>query len=246
MQELKSDTHQYKKFVQLDIHLTAKVSNYYVAVISQEVHIVDDLKAKMLIEMNILVLKLILLNILKQKIIIKSYDNIKVLITITTQLINQTNQIITAQKHTVISSQKYSIILINKSNLSQNQNLLFESDCHYMSAAVYTHIINHNLSEIHIHNDLNKSLIISQKICIKYMIKYEVNECYLISSDNSVLVINENISTNNIRLSFKELLVLTADISLSEIKLLNDIIIYSEEEINIKQIKIIIADYFQL
>ena len=197
----------------------------------------------MLVNMNILTSKLIFLNISDQKIIIESCSNIEVFITITMWSTNQTNQIIMTQQYTVILLRKHSVLQINKSNLLQDWDFLFESDCYHVNAVVYVYIINYNLSEIHVHNDLNKLLIISWKACIKKIVEYKIDECYLVSLKNVFLVINEDIEANKIRLNFKELLVLMINFSSSEIKLANDVTIYSNEETNLKQIEMIVIDY---
>ena len=38
-------------------------------------------------------------------------------------------------------------------------------------------------------NDLNVPLVISQKICLDHVVKYEVNKCYLVNSQNSELAV---------------------------------------------------------
>lgn len=87
-------------------------------------------------------------------------------------------------------------------------------------------------------------MIILKRVCISHVIKYKTNDCYLVSSKNLILIINEIVSSNNIRVSFKELLIMIIKISASETKLFNRIIMYDSEDTTImKQIKTVIINY---
>ena len=99
------------------------------------------------------------------------------------------------------------------------------------------------MSEIYVHNDSNKLLTISQKICVKKIVKYKIDECYFVNLKNIFLIINKDITANKIKLNFKKLLVLIVNFSLFEIKLANSVTIYNNKEINLKQIKTVVTNY---
>jgi len=81
-------------------------------------HIVNNLKIKMLINIKILVLENISIMLLSRKAIVSSYDNIKLSLTVITQLIDSVQKIIMIYKNTIIQFRSYTNILIIKTILS--------------------------------------------------------------------------------------------------------------------------------
>ena len=86
IQELRTETHCCDKYIILIIYLPD--NNDQLAVIIKEMHIVNNLKIKMLIDINILILKNISIMLLSKKAIVSSCDDIKLSLTIIIQLIN--------------------------------------------------------------------------------------------------------------------------------------------------------------
>jgi len=84
-------------------------------------------------------------------------------------------------KNTIIQLRSHTNVLIVKTALPQNCNLLFESDCHTENTAIYVYIIDYILSAVQVQNDSDVSLVISQKICLDHVVKYKVNRCYLVN-----------------------------------------------------------------
>ena len=89
VQELGSNTHESSEFTVIDLYLPDK--NRKIAVIFCEVHLVKNLKAHMLIKIDILTPEEISLDLLRKKMIIESCDNTEISLMITTQSINQMN-----------------------------------------------------------------------------------------------------------------------------------------------------------
>jgi len=81
-------------------------------------HIVNNLKIKMLINIKILVLKNISIMLLSRKAIVSSCDNIKLSLTVITQLIDSVQKIIMIHKNTIIQFRSYTNVLIIKTILS--------------------------------------------------------------------------------------------------------------------------------
>jgi len=150
-------------------------------------HIVNNLKIKILININILVLKNISIMLLSRKAIVSSCDNIKLSLTVITQSIDLVQKTIMTYKNMIIQLKSYTNVLIVKTTLFKNHDLLFKSDCHTENTAIYIYIINYTLLTVQVQNDLNVSLIILQKICLSHVVKYKVNQCYLVNSQNSEL-----------------------------------------------------------
>ena len=99
----------------------------------------------MLISIDILVLKNISIMLLSRKAIVNSCNDIELLLTVITQLINSVQKIIMTYKNTIIQLRSHTNVLIVKTALSQNHDLLFEPDCHTENTAIYIHIIDYTL-----------------------------------------------------------------------------------------------------
>ena len=89
VQELSSNTHESSEFTVIDLYLSDK--NRKIAVIFCEIHLVENLKAHMLIRIDILTSEKISLNLTERKVTIESCDNIEIFLTITMRSINQIN-----------------------------------------------------------------------------------------------------------------------------------------------------------
>ena len=86
VQELSSNTHESSKFAVIDLYLSDK--NRKIVIIFCEIYLVKNLKAHMLIRIDILTSEEISLDLLRKKMIIESCDNTEISLTITTQSIN--------------------------------------------------------------------------------------------------------------------------------------------------------------
>ena len=158
-------------------------------IITPKIHIIEDLKIKMLIDMNILMFKNIIMNLSKKLIIINSYQNIKISLMITTKSISQIQHTVFVKKHIIILLQSNLIIVIISSDLSLNHNFLFKFSCCQADAAVYVYIVNHVMLKVYVQNDSNLFLIISQKFCMNQVIKYKAKDCYLVNAEDFILIL---------------------------------------------------------
>jgi len=89
----------------------------------------------------------------------------------------------------IIQLRSHINVLIVKTALSQNCDLLFESDCNTEDTAIYIYIIDYTLLTVQVQNDLNVPLVISQKTHFSHVVKYEVNRYYLVNLQNSELAV---------------------------------------------------------
>ena len=151
----------------------------------------------------------------------------------------------------IIQLRNYTNVLIIKTTLSQNHNLLFKSDCHTENIVIYAYIVDHTLLTVQVQNDLNVSLIISWKICLDHVVKYKVNRYYLVNLQNSefaVFTIKKWI--NWVRMCFWSLLIIMMTFYLrmmtsSERKIMHKVMIY-EFNVIATQITIVMHLYFHL
>ena len=97
-------THQANEYITLNIYLPEIDGR--IAHIKQEFHLVDDLKANVLIETDILVTEetTVKLQPKGSVAIIRSCTNITILLSMTTRSTNQTNRTVTSKEYTVVPS----------------------------------------------------------------------------------------------------------------------------------------------
>ncbi len=81
-------------------------------------YIVNNLKIKILIDINILILENISIMLLSRKAIVSSCDNIELLLTVITQLIDSVQKTIMTYKNMIIQLRSYTNVLIVKTALS--------------------------------------------------------------------------------------------------------------------------------
>ncbi len=80
-------------------------------------HIVNNLKTKMLVDINILVLENISIMLSSRKAIVSSCNNIELSLTVITQLIDSVQKAIMTHKNTTIQLRSHTNVLIVKTAL---------------------------------------------------------------------------------------------------------------------------------
>ncbi len=184
---LGSAVHNSDQYARVDIYLPGKDGR--TAVISREVHIVNDLRAKMLVGIDILAPEGVTMDLQRKVAIIGSCDNMKIPLVVMTKSANQVNHVVLFKHRTVIPPQSHLAIAVIKPNLPHNHNFLFEPNCHQADASVYAHIVNHNMSEVHVQNDGEISLTIPQKSHMRQVVEYEAEDCYLAKAEDTILAL---------------------------------------------------------
>jgi len=174
---IEAGTHQCEEYANLVIYLSG--NKIRTAVIEQEVHIVKDLKVKMLVDLNILSPEKIFIMMNNTEAVIKSCNNIRVPLTVHSQSANQVKKTILSEKTISISSRSYATVNVVKTSLSKNQDLLFKSECQQRDSSVYAHIVDHTLLAVQVQNDTDMPLIILRKTHLSHVIEYEADGCYL-------------------------------------------------------------------
>ncbi len=114
--ELRTEIHHCDKYIILIIYLPD--NNNQLVIIIKEMHIVNNLKVKILIDINILVLENISIMLSSRKAIVNSCDDIELSLTVITQLINSVWKVIMTHKNTIIQLRSHINVLIVKTALS--------------------------------------------------------------------------------------------------------------------------------
>ena len=194
--------HECNFYVMLDLFLngTSMIKSAR-GQLHREIHIVKNLKCKLLLKMNILKTKQINLNMLNKIMTIPICKNLMISIRITPKSNARIKRIVHSKKNTVIfvkTITKIPTYLKNK-KLSNDKNFLFELNQKKLTAALkktngfYIHVCDCNLFFVQIRNDLTISVIISRRSRLSILIEYEKKECYQIESSYHEAAIVKNI-----------------------------------------------------
>lgn len=177
--------HNSDQYAKVDIYLTGVDGR--TAVITREAHIVNDLRAKMLVGIDVLATEGITMDLPRKIAVISSYANIKVPLTITTKSTNQVSKAILAKQRTIIPPHSNLAVAIIEPDLPDGRDFLFEPDCRQADAAVYAHIVDHMMSEVHVRNDSDFPLVVPRKSRMGQIVEYKAEDCYLATADDAVL-----------------------------------------------------------
>jgi hypothetical protein len=174
------------------VHLKLFISKFLEIVkFTYETYIVDNLKTKLLMNMNILELEEIILDILRRRLTLSLCENLKMFIRVIAKSKFKINRIILVERFINISTKSVISMSIKMKNLLFNRDYLFQSmtcDLNLDSIKeVMTHMINVNLAAMQVCNFTNKSIIISRKTRLNRFIEYEKHECYLTDSIKTIL-----------------------------------------------------------
>jgi len=162
-----------------------KASNKVIAHIRYEVHLINNLKTKFLISMNILGLKQVIINILNQRLRFESCERISIFCEIKAQNNVRIRQIIRTTKKKIIlarSIAKIAITLKRKSELSK-RDFLFE----LTMLEAYAYFVNANFQFINFRNDKEIPQKLDNRRRVKRIIEYENKECYVVKKKNHFL-----------------------------------------------------------
>ncbi len=171
------------------VHLNLFISGFKEIVkLSRQTHVVDNLRAKFFMSMNILESEEVILNLCRRKMTLSLCENLKVDIKITlktnTANVNSVDRIVLAERLISISAKfvaSVSIRMKNKKTLS-NRDYLFQSVSRELnleySDEIMTHVINFNVAAVQVCNVTNKSVIIFRRARLDRIIEYEEHECY--------------------------------------------------------------------
>ena len=161
------------------------------AQITREIHVVDDLKAGMLIGADILTPKRMIIDFATQVIKIDSCRSMTVSMNSRARFepikrtVKSSARIVLSPRATV----QVPVTYFGK--LSEDRDLLFESQCSLSleyADGVYAHMIDIFFREVQVKNDIDQAIIISRKARLEMLGEYEQNECFPIGAHNAGLI----------------------------------------------------------
>ena len=165
------------------------------AQITREIHIVDDLKADMLIEADILTPKRMIIDFVTQFIKIGNCRDIVVPMNSCARF-EPVKRTMKSLSKTILPPRITMLVSIAYADgkLSENRNLLFESQCALslgLADEVYAHMIDVSFHVIQIRNDIDQTIVISRKARLEVLDEYEQNECFPIEAHHADLAVTK-------------------------------------------------------
>ena len=150
-------------------------------VVFVEVHLIDDLKINMLVDVNVFKSQKMIVNFDHNILIIENCD-VKIVIDSINRVKSHFKRIIRNQKiFTILFDELTKVSIIFHDDLSFDRDFFFESQCSkYLNQNddVFAHIVDANLFFVQIHNIIDFSIILSRRVKLKSVIKYNQQECY--------------------------------------------------------------------
>jgi len=152
--------------------------------ICRKIYLVDNLKTKFFIEINIFDFEYITINIFEQKLYFEFCERIIVSCEIKAQDNIRIRRIVRITKKKIILAiitNLIFVILKRKKNLSK-RDFLFESTI----LEIYIYFVNFEFEFINIRNNKNISLKLNNCCRVNYIIKYKNKECYAVEKKKKI------------------------------------------------------------
>lgn len=182
--------HACKEYIRLDIYLQGSLN----ALIHRDVYVVDGMKAKMLIGMDIIGSEKIILDIPQRSAIIGSCKNARIPINVILRSTQQITQSIKSSNNITIPPHTYMMIPIQQHELPNNRDLLFEPLSASDGLAIYAHIVDCHMAVVQARNDSGSPITLRQDTLLGTVVEYEVDGCYLAHPDATLLAGTGDIS----------------------------------------------------
>lgn len=155
--------------------------------ITAEVHLVDDLKANMLIGVDVLAPQRMSLNFERYTLTIGSCGGIKAVINPVNRVKPHVKRTIRTQKtFTVQPGELAHVPVTFRGDLPDDRDFLFEPQCAEHlghDGGVFVHIVDASLSFVQVHNTTDSQVILPRRARLDSMVEYNQQGCYMASPD---------------------------------------------------------------
>jgi hypothetical protein len=201
VRDIKNTLHQSSSYVMLDLYLNEmtierKVRDH----IKREFHLMNELKCKLLMRLNVMTSKKMIINLTNKFLIILTCENLTIFIKINSKFNSRIRRIVHSKKlMTIFLNSIINIFTyLREKKLSFNRDYLFESNHETLTtflektSDLYIHMCDCNLAFVHVRNELLKSIIISLKTRLNLLTKYEEKNCFQVENEYHEWVIIAN------------------------------------------------------
>ena len=187
-------THQCNKYATVNLLISGVVNDKPVlANITYQLHFVDDLKARILVGMNVLGPKQAVIDISRQKLMLPACKQFSIKLAIVPKR-QQTNRIVLANKLVAVPVHLVAAVLIQLKEVSQlapDQDFLFQPVLWELNLGPQrgprAHIIDTNFTFVEVQNATNCTVVIPRKARLEKVLDYEEESCYAINANEAHL-----------------------------------------------------------
>lgn len=188
--------HEFTKYFIITLYIERTLNNKSVLVsITREIHLMNNLKMNMLINIDILVSKRMILNMSHKILFIESCEKIEIEINVKVRKNVNIRRIVRVKDRTVISLNaliQLSVLMRQLNQLSCNRDLIFES-CYThnldQSDNLYAHVVDASLCFVQIRNATNRLITIQRHARLEKVVKFSEESCFLASSSDLSLAV---------------------------------------------------------
>lgn len=188
---IENSKHSCQEYAFIDLYLPGILINKSVVThLTRDIHVVDDLRVKLLLGMNIMSSKRISTNVTKRLVTVDSCRDLLVKLSIIFKTDDRTRRVIHSKARVIIESHALLQISIRVTILSSDRDFSFESEYNDNTKdlqrhdAIYAHIVDCNMLFVHVRNDEDNSLIISRHTRLRTITEIEDESCYSANSED--------------------------------------------------------------
>jgi hypothetical protein len=187
VRDINNALHQSCFYVMLDLYLNDLINEKKARDhIRRKFHLIDDLKCKLLMNLNVMISKEMMINLTNKLLIISTCENLMISIRINLKSNSRIRRIIHSKKSIKVFLNSIISILtyLRDKKLSFNRDFLFESNNDILTKSLndlddfYTHVCDCNLAFVHVKNARIDSVIISSRTRLDIFTEYEKERCF--------------------------------------------------------------------
>lgn len=175
------DQHPTSAYVKLSLYLPGKEGR--TAVLRRKFHVVEALKANMLIGVDVIRPEGIVINGKLGIATIDSCPGMEIPISLSSCGDSRISAVVSTKKRTWIPPQTCVTVPITKRHLTDDRDFLFEPTFRHRGTTVFSHIIDCKMTSVFVRNETTQSIRLSQNTCLGKVVKYEADGCYHVHGD---------------------------------------------------------------
>lgn len=184
VRDLDTNQHDASEYALVFIYLS---ENKGTTLITREIHIIDNLSAKTLIEIDIMKPKCMMLDLQRDVMMVGSCQHLEVPIVTHTKKGSQTDTTIFSKSRKVIAPHTDMRVSVQArrqplQKLPTDRDFIFEPAEHD-SLSVCAHVVDQSMSKVLVRNDSDRSMVLPKRTKLGKVIEYEAGGCYAVDTD---------------------------------------------------------------
>ena len=174
-----NERHLTDDYLLLNMYISKQTQNRQtIAHIRREVHVIEEFKINLLIEINIMTLKRMIIYSSEKQLVINSCKKLTADLHVATKNAKKVRRVIVVEFRIMISSHTIERISIHKIRKKlSNRDYLFELEL----LSAYAHVANVAISAIYVQNDAVESRVISTRAKLDHLVEFEEQSCFQIN-----------------------------------------------------------------